>query len=106
MTTWVDNESQSRLNDNDEVKESQLIPWLKQNNLDEAIEAFRSQNITLDDLIELEEEQHLDTYLQKLNVSDPLCIRMNAKMQKLSKSRPNKQDRGKQIAYYSECGRK
>eukprot|EP01084_Bolivina_argentea_P018780 34949_1 len=93
MSNWVDTEGQM---DNDTNKDSELIRWLQDNNLQQVIPTFKNENMTMEELIEFGEEDPaaLKEYLIGLNIPSAsitrICFKIKKRLKNINKPIDNK----------------
>eukprot|EP01084_Bolivina_argentea_P057691 105395_1 len=74
--------------DEEEVTLNFLPVWLKQNNLQELIDVFQDEDLTLEDLINLQKQAILDDILQELDIKFVLRVKLKSAINKIIQSQP------------------
>ena len=88
MSNYIDTQTEGKLNA--DTNESQLVIWLRDNNLNEAISIFEKENISFNELLSMGEDvSFLRQYLIDLQIAKPLCTRIVFKINKMLKNRDN-----------------
>eukprot|EP01083_Nonionella_stella_P182486 656774_1 len=65
---------------------SDLERWLKQNNLDALVNAFKADDLSLEDLVDLHKSEQLDPYCHELNIKRTHKMLLIAKLKKMDRS--------------------
>eukprot|EP01083_Nonionella_stella_P160198 523424_1 len=79
MANYVEEEGQ-------QTGGSNLERWFKQNNLDALVDAFKGEDLSLEDLVDLHKSEQLDLYCQELNIKRTHKMLLIAKIKKMDQS--------------------
>merc|ERR1712244_39907 len=83
MSNWANIEATGGNDDDNDSSqnESQIVEWLKDNNLEQIIPKFKEENMTMDELVSLGQDiDDLKEYLKSLNIAKPSILRICSKI--------------------------
>ena len=96
MANYIETHTEGKISD--ESNESELIVWLRDNNLTRAIPIFLNEDITLNELVSMgEDTSFLRQYLIDLEIPKSLSTRITFKISQILKGRDNEERKQENI---------